>query len=98
MHVKVAVIVFPHNVTLRVNPSRKRTPLRRSRYIDVRSIGVMSTPKRTARPTAFSEAADFLCDAIKAAREAELPRVRDSKETDTEQAKAANPLFAPCSG
>jgi hypothetical protein len=38
----------------------------------VNSIGAMSTPKRTARPTAFSEAADFLCDAIKAAREAKL--------------------------
>jgi hypothetical protein len=40
----------------------------------------MSTRKRIARPTAFSEAADFLCDAIKAAREAKLARVRDNTE------------------
>jgi hypothetical protein len=41
--------------------------------------------KTPVRPTAFSEATDFLGDAIKAAREAKLARVRDNKETETEQ-------------
>jgi hypothetical protein len=51
----------------------------------IKSVGSMIQPKRTVRPTAFSEATDFLGDAIKAAREAKLARVRDNKETETEQ-------------
>jgi hypothetical protein len=37
------------------------------------------------RPTAFSEATDFLGDAIKTAREAKLAQARDNKQADTEQ-------------
>jgi hypothetical protein len=37
----------------------------------VSSIGIQSTPKRTERTTAFSEATDFLGDAIQAARGAQ---------------------------
>jgi hypothetical protein len=51
----------------------------------VNSVGVMSTPKRTARPADFSEATDFIGDAIKTAREAKLAQTRDKKETGTEQ-------------
>jgi hypothetical protein len=51
----------------------------------VNSVGVQSTPKRTERPTAFSEATDFLGEAIKAARDAKLARTRDNKGTDTEK-------------
>ena len=58
----------------------------------VNSVGVQSTPKRGERSTAFSTAADALGDAIKAAREAKLARVRDDKETDIEQPKAAKSL------
>jgi hypothetical protein len=60
--------------------------------VTVNSIGVQSTPKRTARPTAFSETADFLGDAIKAAREAKLAQARDNKERDTEKTEAAKSL------
>jgi hypothetical protein len=60
--------------------------------VSVNSIGVQSTPKRTARPTAFSEAADFLGDAIKAARETKLVRARDNKGTDAEKPEAAKSL------
>jgi hypothetical protein len=58
----------------------------------VNSVGVHSTPRRTVRPSAFSEATDFLGDAIKTAREAKLTRTRDNKETDIEQPKAAKSL------
>ena len=39
----------------------------------VNSVGVMSTRKPTVRPSAFSEDAAFLADAIKTAREAKQP-------------------------
>jgi hypothetical protein len=51
----------------------------------VNSVGSMIQPKRTERPTAFSEATDFLGNAIKAAREAKLAQARDKKETDSEK-------------
>jgi hypothetical protein len=58
----------------------------------VNSIGVQSTPKRTARPTAFSEAADFLGDAIAKARASKLETAAESKETGTEQPEAKKSL------
>jgi len=39
----------------------------------VNSVGSMVQSKRTVRPTAFSEATDFLGDAIKTAQEATVP-------------------------
>ena len=61
----------------------------------VNSVGSMIQPKRTVRPTAFSEATDFLGDAIKTAREAKLARTRSNKEAETEQpAKSLAELLA----
>jgi hypothetical protein len=60
--------------------------------VSVNSIGVQSTAKRTVRPTAFSEATDFLGEAIKTAREAKLARARDNKETNAEKPEAAKSL------
>jgi hypothetical protein len=54
----------------------------------VNSVAVMSQPKRTVRPNAFSEATDFLNDAIKRAREAKLAQVRENKEIDAEKPEA----------
>jgi hypothetical protein len=51
----------------------------------VNSVGVMSTPKRTARPTDLAQATDFIGDAIKTAREAKLAQTRDKKEAGAEQ-------------
>jgi hypothetical protein len=58
----------------------------------VNSVGSMVQSKRAVRPTAFSEATDFLGDPIKAARETKLAQARDNKETDIEQLKAAKSL------
>jgi hypothetical protein len=51
----------------------------------VNSVGVMSTPKRTARPSELAEATDVIGSAIKAAREAKQAQSRSKKETGTEQ-------------
>jgi len=56
--------------------------------VTVNSIGVQSTPKRTARLTAFSTAVDTLGNAIRVARGAKLAQARNNKETDTEQPEA----------
>jgi len=73
-----------------------KTKAQKGAALVVNSVGVMSQPKRTVRPTAFSEATDFLGDAIKAAREAKLARARDNKKTDAEkpQAKSLAELLA----
>ena len=65
-----------------VNAARSADPeaAKARAAVAVNSIGVMSTPKRTERPTAFSTAVDTLGDAIKASREAKLARARDNKE------------------
>ena len=51
----------------------------------VNSIGIMSAPKRTARPSEFAEATDFIGSAIKTAREAKQANLRDGKKAGTEQ-------------
>jgi hypothetical protein len=51
----------------------------------VNSVGVMSTPKRAARPSDLAEAADVIGNAIKASRETKQATLRDSKKTGTEQ-------------
>jgi hypothetical protein len=61
---------------------------RKAAAVSVNSIGVQSTPKRGERSTAFSEATDFLGEAIKTAREAKLARARDNKETNAEKPEA----------
>ena len=62
-----------------------KTKAQKDAALVVNSVGVQSTPKRTVRPTAFSEATDFLGDAIKTAREAKLAQARDNKQADTER-------------
>jgi len=52
----------------------------------------ISKPKRTERPTAFSEATDFFGDAIKAAREAKLAQARDKKESESEKPQTPKSL------
>ena len=47
--------------------------------VAVNSIGSMSVPRRTERPTAFSKAVDTLGDAIKAARGAKQPVKPEAK-------------------
>jgi hypothetical protein len=51
----------------------------------VNSIGVMSTPKRAARPSELAEAADVIGSALKTAREAKQANLRDGKKAGTEQ-------------
>jgi hypothetical protein len=51
----------------------------------VNSVGVMSTPKRTARPSELAEATDVIGSAIKAARDAKQAQTRDKKEAGAEQ-------------
>jgi hypothetical protein len=51
----------------------------------VNSVGVMSTPKRTARPSELAEATNFIDGAIKTAREAKQANLRDSKKAGSEQ-------------
>jgi hypothetical protein len=51
----------------------------------VNSVGVMSTPKRAARPSELAEATDVIGNAMKAARDAKQATLRDSKKTGTEQ-------------
>ena len=58
----------------------------------VNSVGVMSTPKRTARPTAFSEAVDTLGDAIKTARDAKQAKL-EAAVTDKPEAKTLAQLL-----
>jgi hypothetical protein len=65
---------------------------RKAAAIVVNSIGTMVQPKRSERPTAFSTAVDTLGNAIKAAREAKLARVRNNKETNAEKPEAAKSL------
>jgi hypothetical protein len=72
-----------------------KTKAQKAATLVVNSVGAQSTPKRTERTTAFSEATNFLGDAIQAARGAKLARVRDNKETETEQpAKSLAELLA----
>jgi hypothetical protein len=52
----------------------------------VNSVGVMSTPKRTARPADFAHATDVIGNAIKTAREAKQANIRNDKKAGTEQA------------
>jgi hypothetical protein len=56
------------------------TKAQKSAALVVNSVGVMSTPKRTARPRELAEATDVIGNAIKTAREAKLARARDNKE------------------
>jgi Ca2+-dependent lipid-binding protein len=71
-----------------------KTKAQKDAALVVNSIGVMSTPKRTERPTAFSEATNFLGDAIKAAREAKLARVRETDAQKPETEKSLAELLA----
>lgn len=59
----------------------------------VNSVGSMVQPKRTVRPTDFSEATDFLDGALKTAREAKQAKFQDTKKTEDQPAKSLAQLL-----
>jgi hypothetical protein len=65
----------------------------RAAILVVHSVGVMSAPKRTAHPSDFSEATDFIGGAIKTAREAKQAKFQDTKKTEDQPAKSLAQLL-----
>jgi hypothetical protein len=72
---------------------RTKTKHTEQRYSFLTVSGVMSAPKRTAHPSDFSEATDFIGGAIKTAREAKQAKFQDTKKTEDQPAKSLAQLL-----